>query len=221
MRNAATLYGLLLLTLSGGLSEGTRAEPLTPPMESPSLRTGINKRAAEQLGPLDALARYELDLTLEDSPARFSFRERAHITHAHRSGPLDELIFVVYANTAGAKRGDGSPAITLTRGSCPTRAKGCAASSDATGFVRVRLNEPLAVGEAVDVLLEFEGVVPVLADDRTGFGAQMMESLSSLVGHAKPSDFGLLATGNGIVSMGGFMAVLAPRQAAILGALAA
>lgn len=213
MQRAPLLLLLLALNNTSTWGASARAEPAVV-ASGPSLRGSTEQQAADRLGPLSLLPEYDLNLDLDPARSSFRLREQIRFTNTHAELAADELMLVVYANMAGIKREDGLPAVTLIGGSCPSAAP-CTVSAEGQGFIRVKLGSSLAPGESVTVALEMSGEVPVFSDERTGYGAQVMETMASLASREGPRDFGLLASGNGILSMGGFIAVLAPRQGGI------
>jgi hypothetical protein len=175
-----------------------------------ALSIGTEALARRQLGDLSRLPSYQLSVEVEPALGRFKVTEALSFVN-REAQPLEDVVLFVYANAAGAVRSDGSPAIQLVSGRCVSTA--CAVTSEPGGILRVQLERAVAPGATIELELELAGQLPRLSDGRTSLSGQTMEALSSLLGgRTEAGDFGLLALGNGIASLGGFHAVLAPRR---------
>ena len=175
-----------------------------------SVRPAAEESARKQLGVLEELTHYDLELELVPLTRRFTLTERVRFVN-HEPLPLRELAFYTYADAYGAKRSDGSEAVQLVEGSCE-QPRECKVSSEPHGITRVRLDRPLKRGESITVTLTLSGEAPVISAERASFMAQTMESFTSLMGGAMAKDFGILAANDEIMSLGGFYPVLAARR---------
>lgn len=81
---------------------------------------GSRARAQARLGALAALPAYELALDLDPSAGRLQLDETLRFVHGGAL-PLRELVLMIYANTAGARRADGTEAVQLAGGRCIER----------------------------------------------------------------------------------------------------
>lgn len=219
-----TRIALACLCLTGA------ARAQTPPQRAPapdgfyetasllaSLRPAARADAvaAARLPAADALPRYDLAIRLDEGGRRFTLDETFHFTNTERA-PMREVVLRVYANatrpaagTAGA-RATVIPPMRFVRGRCEL--VGCAVVAESPSVLVLRLASPLAPGGRLRARLAYEGVLDEIPPSRTNLLAQGMESLAAMGAHEGAGDYGLLATGSGIVSLANFYPVLARRE---------
>jgi hypothetical protein len=208
------------LGLYGATAAAQGLAPYDPAPLLASVRPEMHGPLAQAAGPLHRLPLYDLTLRLADNGRDFTLREAVTVTNTERA-PLRDLVLRVYGNAprppanaaqggAQAARPSGPP-VRFVRGSCEGGA--CTVAAESPSVVVVRLAQPLAPGAAVRVSLDLAGTLPEIAPGRTNILTQGLESLSSLGSAAAEGggDYGLLATGDGIVSLAHFYAVLARR----------
>lgn len=169
--------------------------------------------AAAGITALDALPGYDLTLTVQPGPRTFALREEVYFTNTGRA-PLREVVLRVYANAVrppAPRPGDPpwAPPVRFTRGACAGAR--CAVSAESPSVIVVRPSAPVAPGGRLRVTLELEATLPQIAAGRTNLMAQGMESLSAMSAGESGGDYGLLAVGDGVVSMANFYPVLARR----------
>lgn len=205
-----------MLALVGTLA--ARSALAQPAPAQPALRPWARAELARlSAGPSPlAMPRYALAVSLADAGRTVTVDETLRYTNT-TGAPLREVILRVYANATrpqapGVQRPVG-PALRFVRGSCEGLA--CVVSAPSDAVLAVQLASPLAPGAAVSIRTRLEGTLLEIAAQRTGLLAQGLESLSSLgASHEDPGDYGLFATGEGIVSLANFYPVLARRNAA-------
>jgi hypothetical protein len=209
------------LGLYGATAAAQGLAPYDPAPLLASVRPEMHGPLAQAAGPLHRLPLYDLTLRLADNGRDFTLREAVTVTNTERA-PLRDLVLRVYGNAprppanaaqggAQAARPSGA-ARTLRagelRGRRVYRGRGsrrrwwsCASRSRSRRAPRCgcRSTSP--------------ETLPEIAPGRTNILTQGLESLSSLGSAAAEGggDYGLLATGDGIVSLAHFYAVLARR----------
>ncbi len=169
--------------------------------------------AAAGLTALDALPGYDLSLTVQPTSRTFVLHEEVYFTNPERS-PLREVVLRLYANAvrpSASRPGDPTwtPPVRFTRGAC-TEAT-CAVVAESPSVIVVRPSAPLPPGGRLRISLDLTATLPEIAAGRTNLMAQGMESLSAMSAGESGGDYGLLAVGDGIVSMANFYPVLARR----------
>ena len=125
---------------------------------------------------------------------------------------MSELVLRVYGNatrpnTQGAPQ---QPPVRFVSGGCvaPTV---CTVRQESPSVLVVRPRAPIAPGATARVTIELQGTLQEIDASRTNVLTQGMESMSMLGAGESSGDYGLLATGSGIVSLANFYAVLARR----------
>ena len=174
---------------------------------------GREALAAAGITALDRLPGYDLALTLQPAQRTLTLREELFFTNT--SGvPLREVVLRVYGNVVhAAAHGDAGapvPPVRFVRGECGMVA--CTVRQESPSVIVARFTTPLAVGARVRVVLDLAATLPEIAAGRTNLMAQGMESMSAMAAGESGGDYGLLAIGDGIVSMANFYAVLARRE---------
>src|SRR5262249_53969002 len=147
---------------------------------------------------------YELDATAEDDA--FSVRETLWFTQ-REAEPLSQLYLRLYAN-ADASAG-APPRIRLVRGSCLDGVQ-CRVEARSAGTLVVTPEQPLSHGARLRVALELAGSLEIIDPSRTNLLAQGLEGMQRIGMRGGHGGYGLLARGDGIVSLANFYAVLAP-----------
>ncbi|MFO0626341.1 MAG: M1 family aminopeptidase [Polyangiales bacterium] len=183
----------------------------------PTLRSSARGDAATAagVGSLDALPRYDLTVRLDDAGRAFTVDEVFSFTNPERA-PMREVVLRVYANAtrpAGHAQGGRTtviPPMRFVRGSCEMA--GCTVASESPSVLVLRLASPLAPGGRLRARIAYEGTLDEIAASRTNVLAQGMESLAAMGAGEGSGDYGLLATGSGIVSLANFYPVLARRD---------
>lgn len=176
---------------------------------SEALRPGVSRAAKEALGlkALEDLPLYELKVTFGEDLRTFSLEQTVWFTN-RESTPLDDLVFRLFAN---ARKGpDERPPLVLVSGQCPDVE--CTSHWDARSVLWIRPATPIAPGGRIKVRYVFDGRLEAIRPDRTKMLTQAVEGMMRMAGHGKQGDYGLLAFGDGIASMGDFYAVLSPRR---------
>ena len=204
MRAASILLAL------GALAAPARAQtydavPLVVhvrPTERASLAAEVGVR-------LDVLPLYELHLAVEDQLRSFGLRETITVTNDEAT-PLSEVVLRIFANAAVPAQ----PPVRLLRSAC-LEGVACTVETIAPSVLRVALSRPLAPGASVRIELDLAGSLRSLDPAQLSMMAQGLEGLSHIGGGAAGSetDYGLLAQGLGIASLGHFYAELARREA--------
>lgn len=169
--------------------------------------------AAAGLTALDRLPGYDITLTVQPAARTFALHEELYFTNTERT-PMRELVLRLYANAVrppARRPGEAAwaPPVRFTRGSCV--AATCGVSAESPSVIVVRPAAPVAPGGRLRVALDLEATLPAIAAGRTNIMAQGMESLSAMSAGESGGDYGLLAVGDGIVSMANFYPVLARR----------
>lgn len=175
----------------------------------PATRTDITRAA--RIDRLDRLPRYELALSYEASTRVYTLREELWFTNTERA-PMSDLALRIYGNASRPTQGPGAhtaPPVRFVRGGCEGDA--CTVRQEAPSVLTVRPRAPIAPGGRLRVTIELQGTLPEIDSSRTNILAQGMESLSMLGAGDSGGDYGVLSTGEGIVSLANFYAVLARR----------
>ncbi len=208
----ASALGFALLSAGVLHAQPAPFYDVTPSLASlrPAARQSLGSSG---VGPLDSLPGYNLTLTVQPTARTFALHEELYFTNTERS-PMREVVLRLYANAVRPPaRRPGEPAwappVRFTRGACV--ATTCAVSAESPSVLVVRPGAPLAPGARLRVTLDLEATLPEIAAGRTGLMAQGMESLSALSAGESGGDYGLLAVGDGVMSMANFYPVLARR----------
>ena len=217
MLKAMRLFCVALILLAFGCrlkKSPAEAEPkpvawyeVEPLLEA--LRPGIADAAKDalKLDALEQLPLYDLKLTFSDDLKTFSLEQIVWFTN-RESQPLDELVFRLFAN---ARKGPNErPSVVLVSGECLDVE--CTSNWDARSVLWIRPPTPIKPGERLRVRYVFDGRLDVILAERTQMLTQAMEGMMRMAGHGKQGDYGLLAIGGGVASLGDFYAVLAPRR---------
>jgi len=190
------------------------AQPAPPPARYdpaqllPSLRPWAREAlpAAAHLQRLDQLPLYSLTVSLVQGERAFSVAEELWFTNNERA-PMPEVVLRVYANAA--RRAQGEAPVRFVSGRCVTGP--CTVRQESPSVIVVRPRAPLAPGASLRVVVDLQGRLDEIDGSRTNILAQGMESLSMLGAGESSGDYGLLAVGDGVVSMANFYAAVGRR----------
>ncbi len=222
----ATAIGVAWATAlwaSGAAAQGVAPYDPGPLLESmqPAAREDLVRAA----GPAHRLPLYDLTLRLADNGRDFTLHEVVTVTNTERA-PLRELVFRVYGNATrpqGATPAAGGPTpaggatlagppVQFVRGSC--EGAGCTVRAETPSVIAVRPGQPLAPGATTRITLDLTGTLPEIAPGRTDLMTQGLESLATMGAASEGGgDYGVLATGDGIISLANFYPVLGRRTA--------
>ena len=156
-----------------------------------------------ELGSIDALPHYELDLALHDDLGGYTLDESIVYTNT-TDHPLPDLVLRLFGNSGPEQL------IELERGHCPEQV--CVVDQPGVTLVHVRPDAPLAPGAALRVRLQLRGRLRVIDAAQTDMLTQGLQSIGSLLSGEQTGDYGLLSVGEGIASLANFYAVVAHRR---------
>ncbi len=190
---------------------GPRAEPWYDPVPLlVSLRREARVGLTHALGvehPEDVTL-YDLDLSYDASAATYTLNEDVWFTNTTKA-PLPDLVLRLYANAAPP---DSGPQVRFVSGSCVS-APACTMGMATPSAIRVQPSAPIPPGGRLHARLILHGTLTRIDPSRTNFMAQSLEGMKSVFGGgSNGGDYGLLAVGDGIVSLANFYAVLARRE---------
>ena len=116
------------------------------------------------------------------------------------------MVLRLYGNAVGQ-----APRVRLTGSRCV--GVRCDVAFDGRSVIELRPAEPVAPDGRLRVHLELAGDLQEIAPERASLMGQAMEGLTRMGRPgAEHGDYGLLAHGSGIASLGNFYATLAPRR---------
>ncbi len=186
---------------------------LTPPSlaaDDPLLRPAVQRDLVRSLDldGLGDLPTYELDLSLSDADGRYAGRGTLRWTNT-TGRAQDRLPLLLHPNAPAELGAEESGGIELTR--VETR-RGPAAtlSTLRPTLAEVRFAEPVRPGDAVTLELAFRGTLRRLDASANDLWSQAMDSLGSLGSPVGGSDYGLLAQGDGLVTVASAVPMVAP-----------
>ena len=175
-----------------------------PQLLTNDVRPEVLASVAATAGPLDQLTLYDFDLSIGDDTRTFLVDERVYFQN-RSNVELHDVMFRIYANTPQGR----DPPETFMRGHCVQTA--CTVQAEGRDLVVVHPAEPIAPGGRLRVVLHVSGLLPVL-DPRLltmeGASSGAMQSLLGR-GNGAPGDYGLLGSGDGILSFANFYPVVA------------
>lgn len=227
-RRLAFAVGLLAVACGGAPGKTTATTPahaLRPPAPStetprpaPTRLVGHDPPAAMALSPRASLpmtpgaTTYDLELALDDGALALEGREVVRFTN--RTGaPLTTVPLLLHPNgpreagEAGAASmrvisvsllGEGGPARPLLL------------ASPRPTLVNVRLPSPVAAGGVVRLEVRFDGRLRRLPAGANDMLTQALGSLGALAGGNHSADYGLLAEGDGILTVASAYPMVAP-----------
>ncbi len=178
------------------------AEPLLG-----NLRSEDRRQAARHVAPLrlDQLTLHDLEVRLADDLSSFTATEELYFTNTTGEA-LSTVVLRIYGNAVG-----DAPQVRLTGSSCV--ATSCQVAFDGRSTIELRPEAPVPANGRLRVHLELAGDLKEIAPERASLMGQAMEGLTRLgEPGAEHGDYGLLAHGSGIASLGNFYAVVAPRR---------
>lgn len=166
------------------------------------------RAAADRSGDLPL---YDLDVSFAAGGNAFSLTETVWFTE-REDRPLDDVVLRLYAN-APADGGQKPASIHFDGGSCDGGPP-CQVESPSPSVVEAHLARPLPPHGRMRVRLKLSGILEHIDAARTTMMGASLDSLEGMLGGGGDSggDYGALAVGDGITSLGGFYAVLARRS---------
>ncbi|MBI4953444.1 MAG: hypothetical protein HY908_15550 [Myxococcales bacterium] len=157
------------------------------------------------------LPRYDIDQAIDDVAGTFAGKVRVSFKNPGAT-PLARLPFLLHPNAfaelGGAPGGAGSLAVTAAHTPAGTA---LAWKSERPTLVSVELAPPVAPGERAEVVLEYTGRLRALPPSSNDMFEQAFASLGSFTG-AGASDYGLLAMGDGLVTLSSAFPTVAPQR---------
>ena len=206
-RVAARVTTALLLLLLGSGATCAHADPPGLGLLHPAARPDLER----QLGvrSLDELPVYEIDQALDDVTGTFA--GRLTLTYTNLTGaPLLTLPLLLAPNVAAELGGASGDSGTLTVTEVTTSAGPAATFTTVRpDLVLVRLAAPLEPGRRVALVVRYTGRLRLLPPNANDLFAQALGSVKALAG-AQAADYGLLAAGDGIVTVASAYPMLAP-----------
>lgn len=197
----------LLFLLLGSGATCAHADPPGLGLLHPAARPGLERQFGVQ--SLDELPVYEIDQALDDVTGTFA--GRLTLTYTNLTGtPLLTLPLLLAPNVAAELGGASGDSGTLTVTEVTTSAGPAATFTTVRpDLVLVRLAAPLAPGRRVALLVRYTGRLRLLPPNANDLFAQALGSVKALAG-AQAADYGLLAAGDGIVTVASAYPMLAP-----------
>jgi hypothetical protein len=172
----------------------------------PNLLTqDVRPKILETMVSLDQLTLYDMDLDVHDDLKSFNLDARIYFQNRSNSS-LKDVMFRLYANTPTT----GEPPEKLVRGHCVQAY--CTVESVGRDVIVVHPSLPLAPNARLRVVLHIEGSLKTIEANKTTMIAATMSSLQTMTGSGAPSDYGLLASGDDILSFGNFYPVVARHE---------
>ncbi len=177
----------------------------------PNVRAGMPKAAGVR--DLKDLPLYDLHITLDARRRAYILKQKTWYTNSGKA-PMDEIVFRLYANTVGTeKRSSNEIPVRFLEGRCENDMQ-CTVTADGASVIRAKLASPLPVGGRVRIAMELTGRLQYIDSSRTNILTQGLEGMATMTTHGGGGDYGLLATGDGIVSLANFYPILARRHQA-------
>ncbi|MFO0546770.1 MAG: M1 family aminopeptidase [Polyangiaceae bacterium] len=195
---------------------GSRPEPAAP---APSNAVAASSASAASALPpkpwlnapasvaVDELPVYEIDQAIDDASGSFAGRLRLTFQNPS-SAPLDEVPLLFHANAAAELGAPGSGTIDLESATLPT-GEALRIERVRPTYIKVTLSRPLPPGESLGLELRYRGRLRALGPGANDAFKQALQSMSSLSGSGA-SDYGLLASGDGLLTLATAYPMLAP-----------
>lgn len=172
----------------------------------PNLLTqDVRPEVLKNLGSLDQLTLYDIDLDIHDDAKSFQLDERVYFQN-RSSSSLGDIMLRMYANTPTS----GEPPERLLRGHCVQSY--CTVETAGRDVIVVHPSLPLAPGARLRIVLHVEGSLKTIDPNKTTMMAATMSSLQTMSGTEPSTDYGLLASGDDILSFGNFYPVIARHE---------
>jgi hypothetical protein len=183
------------------------AEPPGLALLHPWARVGLERQLG--LAALDDLPVYEIDQALDDATGTLA--GRLTLTYTNLTGaPLAAVPLLLPPNAAleaGVAAADtGTLAVTEVAAVAGPPVSFVTARP---GLVEIRFAAPVEAGRRVTLAVRYTGRLRVLPAQTNDLFAQALSSVSALTG-ARAADYGLLAMGDGIVTVASGHPMLAP-----------
>jgi hypothetical protein len=158
---------------------------------------------------LAQLPLYDLALAIPEAMDSYGLRETIWVTNTE-STPMRDVVLRVFANVIVPE--GSSPPVTLLRSACLDGVS-CTVSAVSRSSWRVTPASPIPPGGHLRIELDVTGVVRELDESQMSMFSQGMQSMASMQSsNQTPTDYGLLAHGQGIGSFANFFTVLARRE---------
>jgi len=195
----------------GGCEDGPAAEAQVQWFEAEpllaNLRAEDRRGAAGFVAPraLDAIPLHDLEVQVADDLSTFTAVEELYFTNT-TGAELPTVVLRLYGNAVG-----DAPRIRVRQSGCVGAR--CAIAVERSA-IEVRPAAPLPAGGRLRIRLELEGDLQRIDPQRSSLLGQAMEGMGRMAGGggAGHGDYGLLAHGSGIASLGNFYATVAPRR---------
>ncbi len=187
------------------------AEPPGMELLRPDAATGL----ADHLGlpNLDVLPTYSIDLAIDDVSGHFTGHLTLDVVNL-TGAPMAELPLVLPTNTSSELGSETAGSMRVTSVATVTGPTATASDSDDDGdgdstVVDIALDPPLPARSAITLSVRYEGELGVLPDSTNDAFEAAMGALGTMSG-STDADYGLMAMGDGIVTMAGAYPMLAP-----------
>jgi len=172
----------------------------------PNLLTqDVRPKILETILSLDQLTLYDMDLDVHDDLKSFNLDARVYFQNRSNSS-LKDVMFRLYANTPTT----GEPPEKLVRGHCVQSY--CTVDMVGRDVIVVHPSLPLAPNARLRIVLHVEGSLKTIPANKTTMIAATMSSLQTMTGSDAASDYGMLASGDDILSFGNFYPVIARHK---------
>jgi len=175
-----------------------------PKLLTDDVRPEVLANLATTAGSLDEVTLYDFDLTIGNDTRTFLVDERVYFQNRSKV-ELHDLVFRIYANTP---QGREAPE-TFLRGHCVQTA--CTVQAEGRDIVIVHPAEPIAPGGRLRVVLHVSGLLPVLEPKQLTMEGATSGAIQTILGRGDgaPGDYGLLGSGDDILSFANFYPVVA------------
>lgn len=177
------------------------------------LRASLRPDAASWANPSNDVTLYDLGLSLVAGGSAFVLDETVWFTEREGVG-LDDIVLRLYSNAPASASHRAAP-VNFINGDCQGHVR-CVVTSSSPSVIDVKLARSLPPNGRVRIHVKLTGVLDRIDSSRTTLIAQSLESVSGMLGGGGDTgttgDYGLLAVGDGITSLGGFYAVVARRR---------
>jgi hypothetical protein len=178
--------------------------------KTPLLKPAHERAMLKTLGlkSVDDLPTYSLDLSLSDTDGRFAGRGTLRWTNT-TGAPQDVLPFLLHPNAPAELGAPQAGALEFTQVKVVQGPPGFLTPIRPT-LAEVQFERPIAPGEVVVLELVFSGSLRQLDASANDMWAQAMDSMGSMGSPVGGSDYGLLAQGDGLVTVASAVPLVAP-----------